>query len=183
MVDSVLDQLRGLMERYPLVLSDKNEVERLYALVLGKRFVRTSCNDCYKDAIVEMYSYLKKNGKMKEVSSYRLKNGVLLQPEFGSSQFYTNDNLTDEAAEKYLAAHPEKSVWFSELPNDYLERIKNRESGEADKLVSSIVSDLDKGDSEEDIKARYKGSVIGGKRVNNKALSSYVEEAKKQIEG
>ena len=40
---------------------------------------------------------------MKEKCNYILKNGVLLQPEFGSNKMYTNDNLTDEVAEKYLA--------------------------------------------------------------------------------
>ena len=32
-----------------------------------------------------------------------IENGVLLQVGFGSSEMYTNNNLTDEAAERYLA--------------------------------------------------------------------------------
>ena len=46
--------------------------------VLGRTFTKTSFCDCYRDAVIEMYSYLKRYGKMKEKSSYALKNGVLL---------------------------------------------------------------------------------------------------------
>lgn len=49
---------------------------------------------------------------MKEKSSYALKNGVLLQVGFGSSEMYTNNNLTDEAAERYLAENPKGIVFL-----------------------------------------------------------------------
>ena len=105
---------------------EKEEIESLYPEVLGKKFVKTSCNDCYKDAVFEMYAYLKKNGKMKEKTIYRLKNGALLQMGFGSGEFYTNINLTDEAAERFLAIHPEKVNLFSVIPDDWKERVEKR---------------------------------------------------------
>ena len=57
---------------------------------------------------------------MKEKSSYALKNGVLLQVGFGSSEMYTNNNLTDEAAERYLAENPKGIVFFASTPSDWV---------------------------------------------------------------
>lgn len=106
--------------------SEKSEIEALYTEVLGKEFIKTSCNDCYRDAVFEMYAYLKKNGKMKEKTLYGLKNGVLLQMGFGSGEFYTNANLTDEAAERFLELNPDKANFFSVLPDDWKKRVKER---------------------------------------------------------
>ena len=106
--------------------SEKSEIEALYTEVLGKEFIKTSCNDCYRDAVFEMYAYLKKNGKMKEKTLYGLKNGVLLQMGFGSDEFYTNANLTDEAAERFLELNPDKANFFSVLPDDWKKRVKER---------------------------------------------------------
>ena len=126
MIESVSIRLRELggIKKYSPI--EKEEIESLYPEVLGKKFVKTSCNDCYKDAVFEMYAYLKKNGKMKEKTIYRLKNGALLQMGFGSGEFYTNINLTDEAAERFLAIHPEKVNLFSVIPDDWKERVEKR---------------------------------------------------------
>lgn len=125
-VEDVFSRLKEFGKAKAFSASDKDEIEILYHEVLGKTFVKTSCNDCYKDAVFEMYAYLKKNGKMKEKTVYRLKNGVLLQMGFGSGEFYTNANLTDEAAEKYLSAHPENINFFAVYPDDWKQRIKAR---------------------------------------------------------
>ena len=113
--------------------SEREEIESLYLEVLDKKFVRTSCNDCYKDAVFEMYAYLKKNGKMKEKTLYRLKNGALLQMKFGSGEFYTNANLTDEAAERFLGMNPEKVNLFSVVPDDWKVRAGIKEKKETKK--------------------------------------------------
>lgn len=123
-MNAILDKLKGWGEANAYSTSDKAEIEKLYMDVLDKVFVRTSCNDCYRDAVYEMYSYLKKNGKMKEKSIYKLKNGVLLQMGFGSGEFYTNANLTDEIAEKYLEEHPERINYFAIYPDDWQDRAK-----------------------------------------------------------
>lgn len=125
-IEDVFSRLKEFGKASAFSASDKDEIESLYREVLDKKFVKTSCNDCYKDAVFEMYSYLKKNGKMKEKTVYRLKNGVLLQMGFGSGEFYTNSNLTDEAAEKYLSAHPENINFFAVYPDDWNQRIKSR---------------------------------------------------------
>ena len=125
-VFDVSNRLKELGEVKTFSASEKAEIEGLYPEVLGKTFKKTSCNDCYRDAVFEMYAYLKKNGKMKEKTIYGLKNGVLLQMGFGSGEFYTNANLTDEAAERFLQANPDKANFFSVIPDDWEERVKKR---------------------------------------------------------
>lgn len=132
-VDDVCDRLKELGKVTTFSLSEKEEIGNLYPVVLGKSFVKTSCNDCYRDAVFEMYSYLKKNGKMKEKTIYGLKNGVLLQMGFGSGDFYTNANLTDEAAERFLAMNPDKSNFFSVLPDDWKKRVEKRKKNKQEK--------------------------------------------------
>lgn len=125
-VKDVSIRLKELGEVKSFSASDRAEIEVLYTEVLGKAFVKTSCNDCYRDAVFEMYAYLKKNGKMKEKTLYGLKNGVLLQMGFGSGEFYTNANLTDEAAERFLELNPDKVNFFSVLPDNWKKRVKER---------------------------------------------------------
>lgn len=69
----VVDKLKELGDKLPLSSSDKSDIEVMYHEVFGRTFIRTSCSDCYRDAVIEMYSYLKKYGKMKEKSNYALK--------------------------------------------------------------------------------------------------------------
>jgi len=124
----VVDKLKELGDKLPLSSSDKSDIEVMYHEVFGRTFIRTSCGDCYRDAVIEMYSYLKKYRKMKEKSNYALKNGVLLQAGFGSGEMYTNDNLTDEAAERFLAGNPKGIVFFALTPSDWEERVEKRKN-------------------------------------------------------
>lgn len=112
-----LELLRG--KGSSLTDSDKREIESLHEQVLDRPLTRTSCNSCYEDAVIMLLLYIRRNGKFKEKCSFRLKNGVLLQMEFGSSDFYTNDNLTDKVARKYLAKHPENINLFAEYPEEF----------------------------------------------------------------
>lgn len=97
---------------------DKKSVERLYREVLDEELQKTSCRDCYKDALLEINAYLIKNNSLKPKRHYKLKNGVVLQL-FGKSQVYTNKNLTDEVAEAYLKEFPDQTGIFSRLPSDF----------------------------------------------------------------
>lgn len=112
-----LELLRG--KGSSLTDSDKREIEALHEQVLDRPLTRTSCSSCYEDAVIMLLLYIRKNGKFKEKCSFKLKNGVLLQPEFGSSEFYTNDNLTDKVAREYLAKHPDNINLFAEYPEDF----------------------------------------------------------------
>lgn len=93
----------------------KKEIVVLYREVVGKEIRDCNCHDRYSDALVEIYSYLKRNGKMKVTCNYRLKSGVVIQI-FGSSEVYTNDNLTDEVAATYIEKYPGAVDLFEHIP-------------------------------------------------------------------
>lgn len=179
-VTEVIERLKELGGVTSLSFSEKAEVEGLYHDVLDKTFVRTSCNDCYRDAIIEMSVYLKKHGKMKEKRAYKLKSGVLLQMEFGSPDFYTNENLTDDIAEEYLKKYPDNVGYFAELPEDWEERIVGKAFDE--KLLEEIVQAKKDGISDESIINELASSRVNGKRVTKALLKEYIEEAKRLIE-
>lgn len=179
-VIEVVNRLKELGSIASLSSSDKAEIESLYALVLDKKFVRTSCSDCYHDAVIEMSVYLNKNGKMKEKSEYGLKNGVLLQMGFGSAEMYTNDNLTDEVAEKYLAKYPDNIKYFSKKPDDWEERVKSRKNGSVlidDELVSLMVESMKDGVTCKSIQEEFKSYKISGKTITKKSLTAHVNKA------
>ncbi|WP_455996374.1 hypothetical protein [Phocaeicola barnesiae] len=179
-VIEVVNRLKELGSIASLSSSDKAEIESLYALVLDKKFVRTSCSDCYHDAVIEMSVYLNKNGKMKEKSEYGLKNGVLLQMGFGSAEMYTNANLTDEVAEKYLAKYPDNIKYFSKKPDDWEERVQSRKNGSVlidDELVSLMVESMKDGVTCKSIQEEFKSYKISGKTITKKSLTAHVNKA------
>jgi len=169
-LEEVVDKLKELGELPSYSSSDKSEIERLYKEVLGKEFTKTSCNDCYRDAVIEMTVYIKKNNR-----NYILKNGVLLQPEFGSNKMYTNDNLTDEVAEKYLAKNPKGEIYFAHVPTDWKERVNK--CGYNQSLLDSMVESLQDGVSEESVADTLKDFQINGKKISKKVLNLHLSKA------
>lgn len=195
MLQDVINKLNRLGESSaPLTANDKDEIESLYTQVLDKKFVRTSCNDCYHDAIIEMICYIKKHGKMKEKCAYKLKNGVLLQMEFGSSDFYVNETLTDEIAEQYLAKYPGNILFFAEYPENWEERAakkvekkKKKSKGKAVELDGQLLGELAEalkieGATEEDVRASFSEYQLNGEVVTPEMLDEYINAAKMQGE-
>ena len=195
MLQDVINKLNRLGESSAsLTANDKDEIESLYTQVLDKKFVRTSCNDCYHDAIIEMICYIKKHGKMKEKCAYKLKNGVLLQMEFGSSDFYVNETLTDEIAEQYLAKYPDNILFFAEYPDDWKERAakkvekkKKKSKGKAVELDAQLLGELAEalkieGATEEDVRASFSEYQLNGEVVTPEVLDEYINAAKMQGE-
>lgn len=111
LVLEMVDKLKRLGDKVSLSSSDKSDIELMFHEVLGRTFTKTSCGDCYRDAVIEMYSYLKDMENERKIKLC-IENGVLLQVGFGSSEMYTNNNLTDEAAERYLAENPKGIVFL-----------------------------------------------------------------------
>lgn len=101
---------------------DKKTIELLYKEVLDKKFVPTTCRDCYRDAYIEIATYLKREKGMKEKCKYRLKNGAVLQ-DFEKGRIYTNANLTDKIAKKWLEKYPKQRIVFAEIPEEEEEEI------------------------------------------------------------
>lgn len=181
----VLTKVNDLRTRIDTGFSnqDKVSVSSLYKGVLGKLITNAGCNDCYRDALIEVYNYLKREGKMKEKCDYSLKNGVVLQI-FGTSEVYTNANLTNEVAEKYLMVFPKAAdSLFAHTPNDLEERLakdeKPKEEAVAlnDALLLELAQKLADGATKKALKEEYKEYEIEGKKVTGKLLDAHIKAA------
>lgn len=124
-----MNKLTEMRSRYDSGFSstDRAYIEELYAQLLGKKVRRTGCSDCYRDAFVEIYSYLKRKGRMPKNPNYVLKSGIVIHPA-GSTKFYSNGNVPDEVAETYLAKYPNNITEFAVYPADYLTRVEARKN-------------------------------------------------------
>ena len=103
------------------LMAYKHNVESLYKEVLNKKIRTCNCKDKYADAVIEIYSYLKNNKKMKDKCTAQLLNGVVF-PHNG--EYYSNANLTDDIARIYLKKFPSRSNLFAVLPPEKEEKPK-----------------------------------------------------------
>lgn len=113
----LVDELRGRFDA-PFNQADKDAIEHTYKAVIGRTFVQTSCQQCYHDAVVEIYHHIKKYGKMAEVKKYNLKAGAIINcPNFQEGKVFSNENLTDEVAAEYLKEYPDQVGLFETYGN------------------------------------------------------------------
>lgn len=55
---------------------------------------------------------------MAERSRYVMRAGFIIHsPNFDDGKIYTNDNLTDDVAERFMAQFPQRKNMFDERPN------------------------------------------------------------------
>ena len=117
---SILLDMRGRFTA--LSASDKKSIEEVFETVFQRPFIRRSCSDCYRDAVIQLLTYLKKNEPMEKRSNYKLKPGIILRFD-GDTQLYNNFNLTDEIAEKKLRNNKKAIGLFYAYPQDWEDRI------------------------------------------------------------
>ena len=105
-------RLRANFER-AFSVEEKDEIRTLYGEVLGKEFKPTTCQQCYHDALIEIYLYLKREKRMAQRSKYRMRAGFIIScPNFHGGKIYNNSNLTDEVAKEYLERYPKARAFF-----------------------------------------------------------------------
>lgn len=109
--------------------SERSAIENLYHAVCAKPIRRSGCKDCYRDAYIEIRTTLKRLGHMPTTPNYVLKAGALIH-EFGSSDFYTLNNIPDDVAERWLITHPSDTGLFEKMPSDWEERVAARKKGD-----------------------------------------------------
>lgn len=113
---TIAEELRGRFGA-PFSLTDKERIAMLHKEVLGRPFRPTTCQQCYHDALILIYNYLKRHNKMAEKSNYSLRAGFIIKsPAIDNGKIYTNANLTDEVAEKYLELFPAQKDMFATIP-------------------------------------------------------------------
>lgn len=99
----------------PYSSAEESIISNLYTEVTGKKVRDCNCRDKWRDAVIEALLYLKKHKAMREKCDYKLRAGVILHIS-GSSEVYTNDNLTNEVAEKFLKDNPNAVGRFAVIP-------------------------------------------------------------------
>lgn len=110
----------------PFDSTDKAVIETLYNEVTRKRFVPTTCQQCYHDALIEIYLKLKKEKAMPKTCNYAMKAGFIIScPDFYHGKIFTNENLTDKVAHEYLTKYPHMESYFQKIPSEEL--IENKQ--------------------------------------------------------
>lgn len=162
--------------------SDKESIAELYVEVLRKELKRTNCNDCYRDALIEVYNYLRTEKKMKEKCAYSLLAGVIIQ-DFENGKVYTNANLTDEVAEGYLKRFPKQIQMFAKYPDNWEERTgKVVPEDLNDELVAEIAGRLKEGATKRQLREDFKGYQLEEKKLTNKQVELYLKAASELVE-
>lgn len=103
-------------------MSDRELIEKFYFMVLDKYFKKTSCGQCYEDALIEINIKYKQTKTIKEMSNFQLKNGVVLMsneiPDVMSFK-----NITDELSIKFLKINPNYIDYFAVYPENWEELV------------------------------------------------------------
>lgn len=111
-----------------LVRYSEEDADRIRSAYMAtyKKEVNRTCGNCLGDAIAELiHFYRKDNVQMKKQIEcrYRLRAGMLIRLGFGDNRYYSNANLTDEVAERYILANHERIEDFQTVPDDIYEKI------------------------------------------------------------
>lgn len=171
----IVNELRGRFES-GFSTSDKEVIETLYREALRKEFKRTNCQDCYRDALIEVYNYLKTEKKMKAKCLYVLLAGVIIQ-DFANGKVYTNANLTDEVAEGYLKRFPKQIKMFQSYPEDWETCCGSATELLNEGLISEIAERMSEGATKKQLREDYKGYQLGEKKLTNKQVEAYLKAA------
>lgn len=130
-IEQAKEQIEQLKARLSGAFStaEKQQIRTLYELVFGRTFKQTSCQRCYHDAVIEIYLKLRKMEKIEPKCSYRMRAGFIVScPTFHGGKIYTNDNLTDEIAEEYIALFPNQSAMFDKVAEKRTETAQEGET-------------------------------------------------------
>ena len=113
----LLEELRG-HGRAPFSVQQKQVIQDIYPVITGRKFRKTSCPRCWHDAVIEMtVKSRKKDNKMAVQCNYHMRAGFIIRhKDINNGTIYTNANLTDEVAEKYLSMFPGKASMFDRIP-------------------------------------------------------------------
>lgn len=126
-----VEELKARFES-PFDATDKAVIETLYFAVTRKRFVPTTCQQCYHDALIEIYLKLKKEKAMPKTCNYAMKAGFIIScPDFYHGKIFTNENLTDKVAHEYLTKYPQMESYFQKIPSNELIENKQPEGSDS----------------------------------------------------
>lgn len=117
---SIFEELQQLRNHLygDFLIAEKKRIVELYHIILHKQVKNLNCGDCYRDAFIELYTYVKQH--LTEVLSdypFVLKEGEVIH-FFGESEYYSNE-VPEQVARKYLQTFPNAISKFSQYPDDW----------------------------------------------------------------
>ena len=109
---------------------DRQIIEEIHIAETGQKVRECGCRDRYADAVLVLYSKLKRLKIMAKDQKYMLRPGVII---WVGTEAYSRHNLTDRVAKAYLKANPEAYKKFERLPEDFqtpaVESLTNEQEG------------------------------------------------------
>jgi hypothetical protein len=87
----------------------KEKIREAYKNLTGES-IKISCNTCYIEALLTII-----NSQTMATRNYELKKGVLLEAFGDASKTCTNDTITDEIGDWYMANYPDKIIYFDRV--------------------------------------------------------------------
>ena len=116
-----VEELRGRLSA-PFSVEDKRLIAQLYPEIIGRAFRKTACKRCYHDAVIEMAVKLRKEQNRREKCDYHMRAGFIIRcGDFDGGEIYTNANLTNDVAKRYLERFPNKRNMFDRIPEEKAE--------------------------------------------------------------
>ena len=149
-----------------LIENHLKEVFTLYHKMYGE--VCTGCPNKIAGYIKRIKNFKQSKIMSNEKSNFKLKKGAIL-PKPGTSEVYSNENLTDEVAIRFIKKNPNRKQLFAVLPKNLDELL---EEGETQDLNELTVKQLKakypdaSGRTKADLIADIEASIEGGKVEN-----------------
>ncbi len=126
---------------------DRSYLDSVYYQLFGRVISNKGCSDCYRDAYIEIKVKLKTMKAMPKKSEFVLKPGAIIT-FFGEQKCYSNANMTDEAALRFLSLNPRNEKLFEKLPEGWRSRIETpkaeiiqAEESEKDALIARLTAE------------------------------------------
>lgn len=120
---SQLTRLRSLMvaggDDSVFSAEDRAVIEAIHVEETGRKVRDCGCKDRYTDAVLVLFSRLKKLQTMAKYQKFLLRPGVII---WIGTDAYSRHNLTDKVARAYLKANPKATGKFEKLPKDYTDK-------------------------------------------------------------
>ncbi len=143
----------------------RNLIAEAYQSLLGKQIPNCSCRNRYTDALIEICATFKIKTNMNN-SKYQLKAGVII---WIGTDCYSNHNLTDEIAEKYLETFPEaREKEFQAWPEE-------SEQQNEEKLQTAKATLKESEEGLEDVKSRLKEKSVADIIAHQDTLKEAIE--------
>lgn len=143
--EETITRLKEMESRYQDGFSslDRSLLDSLYFNIFGREITNRGCSDCYRDAYMEILIYLKRNKAMPKKSDFVLKAGAIIT-FFGEPKCYSNANITDEAALRFLALNPANEKLFEHLPEGWKSRLPKTDDAPEAEDKDAVIARLTK---------------------------------------